>query len=315
MKNRILLCLLLINATYVIAQEKEFIIHDDIKNVSSKVSDYHTLLINDFAFASQNDTIFETDFIIKNEEYSSDTDENYLKLKTDKILKVTSHWNILLTKLDDKETKVSIKLVKAESGKMVLKLNQIVSKGKLEQNLKDYINNNKVSEVHNKNENQSKAQSEVTIRPLGNGYKLLEKDNYSVQFPVKWEMQCPGPFLEPFCMSGPKEEEYVYVNLIKEDVKEEFHHEFSQYVKYQVEQLITDWQKVVKEEKINDKTYMIEYYTILDNKLKSIRYFYSIDNECYILTFCANDNFFNLYLEEATKIMNSLKINNKSIKF
>lgn len=314
MKNRILVCLLLINVTCVIAQEKEFVIHDDIENVTFKVSDYHVLIINDIAFSSKTDKMFETDFIIKNEEYPSDTEDNYLKLKTNKPLKVTSHWNILLKKLNDKETKVSIKLVKAESGKIVLKLDQIASKGKLEQNLKDYINNNKVSEVHNQNKNQSIVQSEAKIKLLGNGYKLLEKDNYSVQFPAKWEMQCPGPFLEPFCIIGPKEKQYVYLNLIKEDDKERLQDEFSQYVKDQVGQLITNWQTVIKEEKIDDKTYRIEYYTTLDDKLKSIRYFYLIDNEFYLLTFCANDKFFNLYLEEATKIMTTLKINNEPIK-
>lgn len=314
MKNRILLCLLLINVTCVIAQEKEFVIHDDIKNVALKVSDYHTLIINDIAFSSQTDKMFETDFIIKNEEYTSDTEENYLKLKTNKTLNVTSHWNILLTKLNDKETKVLVKLVKAESGKIILKLDQIASKGKLEQNLKDYINNNKVSEVHNQNEDQPIAHSEAKIKSLENGYKLLEKDNYSVQFPVKWEMQCPGPFLEPFCIIGPKEEEYVYLNLIKEDDKERLQDGFSQYVKYQAGQLITDGGIVIKQEKIDDETYKIEYYTSLGDKLKSIRYFYLIDNEFYLLTFCANDKFFNKYFEEASKIMNTIKINSKSVK-
>lgn len=30
-------------------------------------------------------------------------------------------------------------------------------------------------------------------------------------------MESPGPIGESFCIMGPKEEEYVYVNLIKEE--------------------------------------------------------------------------------------------------
>ncbi|MEL1256174.1 hypothetical protein AAEO57_20470 [Flavobacterium sp. DGU38] len=314
MKNRILLCLLLINVTCVNAQEKEFIVDDNIKNVTNQVSEFQNQIMDGIMTASQTDKTFETDFIIKNEEYTSGSEDNYLKLKTNKALKVTSHWNILLNRLNNKQTKVSIKLLKAESGKTVLKLDQIVSKGKLEQNLKDYINNNKVSEVHNQNENQPTTQSEAIIKSLGNGYKLLEKDNYTIEFPAKWEMQCPGPFFEPFCITGPKEEEYVYINLIKEEDKENLNKGFSKYVKDQVGQLISNGQTLIKEEKIDGKTCRIEYYTTLDEKLKTIRYFYLIDNEVYLLTFCANDKFFNLYSKEATKIMNTLKINNKPIK-
>lgn len=314
MKNTKLLWLFLFNIFYGFAQEKEFVINENIKNVSFKVLDYQTFVLSEISFSSRDEKMFETDITIKNEEYSSDSKENYLKLKTNKALKVTSHWNILLNRLNEKETKVSIKLVKAESGKIVLKLDQIVSKGKLEKILKDYINNNEVNEVHNQNKKKVIIQSEAKIKSLGNGYKLLEKDNYSVQFPAKWEMQCPGPYLEPFCITGPKEEEDVYINLIKEDDEERFQGGFPQYVKYQTKQLITDWQTVTKEEKIDDKTYRIEYYTTLDDKLKTIRYFYLIDNEVYLLTFCANDKFFNLYSKEATKIMNTLKINNKPIK-
>ena len=307
MKNRILLYLLLINVTCVNAQVKEFIVDDNIKNVTNQVSEFQNQIMDGIKTASQSDKTFETDIIIKNEEYSSDSEENYLKLKTNKALKVTSHWNILLKKFNGKLTRVSIKLVKAESGKIVLKLDQIASKGKLEQNLYDYI-------TDNIEEKKAITQSEAKIKSLGNGYKLLEKDNYAVQFPATWEMLCPGPHLESFYIWGPKEEEFVYINLIKEEDEEALERGFSRYVEYQVTGPSNPWIKVIKEEKIDDETYRVEDYTIEGNRLRAIRYFYLIDNEVYLLTFCAEDKVFNQYLKEATIIMNTIKINNKAIK-
>ena len=306
MKNTKLLCLFLFNIFYGFAQVKEFIVDDNIKNVTNQVSEFQNQIMDGVKTASQSDKTFETDIIIKNEEYSSDFEDNYLKLKTNKALKVTSHWNVLLNKFTGKQTKVSIKLVKAESGKTVLKLDQIASKGKLEQNLYDYIKDNI--------EKKAITQSEAKIKSLGNGYKLLEKDNYSVQFPAKWEMKCPGSYLESFCIMSPKEEEFVHINLIKEEDDEVLEEGFSKYVEYEVRELPDLWIKVINEEKIDDETYRIEYCTLQGNRLRSIKYFYLIDNEVYLLTFCAYDKVFNQYLKEATVIMSSIKINNKSIK-
>lgn len=306
MKNTKLLCLFLFNIFYGFAQVKEFIVDDNIKNVTNQVSEFQNQIMDGIKTASQSDKTFETDIIIKNEEYNSDSGDNYLKIKTNKALKVTSHWNILLNKFNGKQTKVSIKLVKAESGKTVLKLDEIASKGKLEQNLYDYIKDNI--------EKKAITQSEAKIKSLGNGYKLLEKDNYAVQFPAKWEMKCPGPHLESFYIWGPKEEEFVYINLIKENDEEALENGFSQYVEYEVRELSNIWIKVIKEEKIDDETYRVEDCTLQGDRLRSIRYFYLIDNEVYLLTFCADYEIFNQYLKEATKIMNTLKINNKAIK-
>jgi hypothetical protein len=127
-------------------------------------------------------------------------------------------------------------------------------------------------------------------------------------------MQCPGPHLELFYIWGPKEEEFVYITLIKEEDEEALERGFSQYVEYEVPGPSNPWIKVTKEEKIDDETYRIEDCTIEGNRLKTIRYFYLIDNEVYLLTFCADYKIFNQYLKEATKIMSTIKINNKPVK-
>jgi hypothetical protein len=140
--------------------------------------------------------------------------------------------------------------------------------------------------------------------------ELFEKDNYSIEYPKKWKMESPGPLYEPFCLTGPKEEEYVYINLIQEEDKEEWPaKKFNEYIDYQAKELRNGSNKP-KKEKISDYNYKIEFQTTVGNEIfKSVRYFYLVNEDIFLLTFCADDKFFNSYFKQGEEIIKTFKIN------
>lgn len=159
----------------------------------------------------------------------------------------------------------------------------------------------------------TKESSVAKSKSLDTGMQLFEKDNYSIQYPKKWKMESPGSLGEAFCIMGPKEEEYVYVNLIQEEESKQWlNKSFNEYVEHQVKSF-ADFFKVTKTEKIENNLYKIEFDTVMEGEiLKSIRYFYLTDKkDIYLLTFCARDNFFNTYLQQGDTIIKSFKINNQ----
>lgn len=309
MKNKITLSILFLNMICVFAQEKTFIVNDNLDNLISKASLFQSSLYDGMTDASMSDTKFETDLIVENEEYDSATNDNYLKLKQPTPLSITSHWNLVLQKISSSQTKVSLTLAKAVSGTKPLKMEQIASSGKLEKDLKEYIiGNGKGSKKATTQANNSTPTSAI-VSPQDNNLQLFKKDNYAVQYPKNWTMQSPGPLYEPFCLFGPKEEEYVYINLIKEeDSKPKPGEQLKAYMDRNLYYIISSAENITKKELIDDTTYKIEYDTTIDEVLKSVRYVFKVNNDIYLLTYCSTATYFNAYSKQAEAIMKTLKI-------
>jgi hypothetical protein len=153
MKKRILvLSILLLNAIYAFAQEKEFVIDKEFNDVITQVSNFQNQFLDDFASASGDDKIFETEINIKEEQYLERTGSNYLKLKyknKEGIAIMTSNWSIKLEKISNNKTKVLITLMASQPDNLYKKnidIAKTVSSGKLEKDLKDYIDNNSAND-------------------------------------------------------------------------------------------------------------------------------------------------------------------------
>lgn len=141
--------------------------------------------------------------------------------------------------------------------------------------------------------------------------KLFEKDNYSIQYPNIWKIESPGPFMEPFCLFGPKEKDYVYVNLINAEDSKKWQGKFKEYIENEWNELSV-MSEVIKKEQIDDSTYKFQFKTVIDDEVfKSIRYFYLLDDNIYLLTFCAKDKIYNLYLKQGESIISTFKIKSK----
>lgn len=145
-------------------------------------------------------------------------------------------------------------------------------------------------------------------KSLNNEFKTFKKDNYSIQYPKKWKIESPGPFLESFCLFGPNENEYVYVSLIIDENSKKWEGKFNDYLENELNEysaIIT----IIKKEKIDNSNYRIEFNTTINEDVsKSIRYFYSRENVIYLLTFCAADAFYKSYLNVGESIINTFKI-------
>ncbi|MBE0391829.1 hypothetical protein [Flavobacterium sp. PL002] len=309
MKNKITLSILLLNMICVFAQEKEFIVKENIEDVISKVSSFQSAITNDVMISSSSEKIFETEITVKEEEYNSDTSDNYLKSKLITPVLITSNWNLVLEKISINETKVSITLAQALSKNKVLKKDQITSNGKIEKDLKEYINDeaNKVEKSPTEDIVNEEAEGKVT--QMANAIHMFEKSNYAVQYPKDWTMQSPGPFNEPFCLFGPKEEEYVYINLIKEENSKPKSGELLQaYMERNLYNIVSKRVLITKKELVNATTYKIEYEEEIDEVLKSIRYIYKVKDDIYLLTYCSTATYFNAYSKQAEAIMKTLKI-------
>ncbi|NRS87178.1 hypothetical protein HNQ02_000078 [Flavobacterium sp. 7E] len=309
MKNKITLSVLFLNMICVFAQEKEFIVNDNLDNLISKASSFQSSLYDGMTDASMSDTKFETDLIVENEEYDSAINDNYLKIKLTTPLSITSNWNLVLQKISSSQTKVSVTLAKAVSNNKVLKMEQTASSGKLEKDLKEYLTSNgKGSKKVTTEAGHNTATSTIATNQETD-LQLLKKNNYAVQYPKDWTMQSPGPFNEPFCLFGPKEEEYVYINLIKEENSKPKPGELLQaYMERNLYNIVSKRVLITKKELVNATTYKIEYEEEIDEVLKSIRYIYKVKDDIYLLTYCSTATYFNAYSKQAEAIMKTLKI-------
>lgn len=144
MKKTIALSILLLNSICALAQEKEFIVNENIKDVDTKVSKFQSSISSGISFGSSNDEMSETDIVIKDEEYPSENAKNYLKqtnTSSKNRLEITSTWNVQLHKINNNSTKVSVLLQNTNNKKY-----KFISSGKLEEELKNYINSHSIDE-------------------------------------------------------------------------------------------------------------------------------------------------------------------------
>lgn len=140
MKKIIALSILLLNSIYALAQEKEFVVNENIQDVDIKVSKFQSTISSGISFGG----LFETDIVIKDEEYPSEDAKNYLKQKnasSKNRLVITSTWNVQLLKLNNNSTKVSVILQSTNNKKY-----KFISSGKLEEELKNYINSHSIDQ-------------------------------------------------------------------------------------------------------------------------------------------------------------------------
>ncbi len=120
-----------------------------------------------------------------------------------------------------------------------------------------------------------------------------------MQYPKDWTMRSPGPFNEPFCLSGPLEEEYSKPNPGEQ---------LQDYMERNLYNIVSKRVLITKKELVNATTYKIEYEEEIDEVLKSIRYVYKVKNDIYLLTYCSTATYFNAYPKQAEAIMKTLKI-------
>lgn len=146
-----------------------------------------------------------------------------------------------------------------------------------------------------------------TDKSLNNEFKTFEKDNYSIQYPKKWTVESPGPFMEPFCLNGPNENEYVYVNLIIEEDSKKWEGKFNDYLEKQFDEY-SGIQTITKKEQIDNNNYRIEFNTTINEDVhKSVRYFYLREKIIYLLTFGASDAAYKSYINEGESIIRTFK--------
>jgi hypothetical protein len=149
-----------------------------------------------------------------------------------------------------------------------------------------------------------------TNKSLNNDLKTFQKDNYSIQYPKKWIVESPGPLMESFCLNGPNENEYVYVNLIIEENSKKWEGKFNDYLENELNEY-SGIQTIVKKEQIDNNIYRIEFNTTINEDVhKSIRYFYLRQNTIYLLTFCASDAVYKSYINEGESIISTFKVSN-----
>lgn len=142
--------MLFVSITLATAQEKTFIVNKNFQKTITLVSDFQSKLMKDEGGfdAAMGDNSFKTDLIIRNEKYTAGTTNNYLLLqrKEDNQAEVilSTIWDVTIEKVDANKSKVILTLTKInpEDGAAV-DLDKTSSAGKLEKQLKTYINSKK----------------------------------------------------------------------------------------------------------------------------------------------------------------------------
>jgi hypothetical protein len=145
MKNKLLFaCLLLLNFSIAKAQKTSFVVDKNREEVIKLVGKLQSSLSNGPFDAIKDDRLFSTVISIKDEAYPSVDHKSYLVVKyknKPSRAKISSTWYISVEKLSPAKTKVTSNLVivKASEGKKNVDSEETFSSGKLEKQLKDFI--------------------------------------------------------------------------------------------------------------------------------------------------------------------------------
>ncbi len=148
-------------------------------------------------------------------------------------------------------------------------------------------------------------------------WKTLLEHSFKIEYPDNWELNKLGLMGTKFILfskvSNSSDTFRENVNLITQDLAG-LNIKLDQYVKIsenQVKTLVTNG-KIIESKRISDKG--IEYHKMIYTgkqgafNLKFIQYFWVIDNKAFVLTFTAEVDEFDNYVQVGNKIMDSFKI-------
>jgi hypothetical protein len=160
---------------------------------------------------------------------------------------------------------------------------------------------------------ESKSQTEVL-----NEWKTLTENNYSINYPDKWELNKSGQMRTSFILFSPlsseKDQFKENVNLIIQDLTG-YNLNLDKYVEIsesQIKTMITDG-KIIESKRITTKTlnYQKVIYTgkqgLFD--LKFEQYYWVVGDKAFVLSLTCEESQFDNYKEKGEKILNSFNIN------
>lgn len=148
-------------------------------------------------------------------------------------------------------------------------------------------------------------------------WKTLSNNQYAIQYPANWELNQSGQMGSSFILFSPLESAQdsfkENINLIIQDLAG-YNVDLNQYTQISEEQIKTMLQNASilesKRLKNTNGEYQKMVYTATQNnyRLKFLQYYWVAKQKAYILTFTAEQNKYDTYLNTAEKIFNSFKI-------
>lgn len=150
------------------------------------------------------------------------------------------------------------------------------------------------------------------------GWKILNENGYSIQYPENWELNQSGQMGSSFILFSPvssaQDTFRENVNLILQDLKGT-NIDMNQFVELsedQIKTMITD-SKILENnrEKVGSKNYQKIIYTGKQGvfNLKFEQYYWVQHDMAYILTLTCEENQFNDFQETGEKILDSFQLN------
>ena len=148
-------------------------------------------------------------------------------------------------------------------------------------------------------------------------WKTISENNFKIEYPDNWELNKSGQMGTKFILfsklSNSTDKFRENVNLIIQDLTGS-NITLDKYVEIsenQIKTLVVNG-RIIESKRISDKEF--EYHKMIYTgkqgvfDLKFIQYYWVIDNKAFVLTFTAEINEFDNFVQIGEKIMNSFKI-------
>jgi hypothetical protein len=149
---------------------------------------------------------------------------------------------------------------------------------------------------------------------ISNKWKQLDRSNYSLQYPVDWDLKESGDMGTVFVILAPlesKEDKFrENVNLIIEDLKGQSIDldRYAELSKGQLKSVLTNFNLIDGQKKNNgDREYFKAIFTWDDAtfRLKVEQYYWVVNGKAYVLTFTSEQDKFANFSETGEKILNT----------
>lgn len=159
-----------------------------------------------------------------------------------------------------------------------------------------------------------KQYSDIKNSTINGDWKTFDQPNYSIQYPLSWELNLSGQMGMSFIILSPRESEQdkfsENVNLVIQDLtgKDIDINKYTKISEDQIKTMLTN-SHLIESKRIKKDSY--EYHKInytFDQgifHLKLEQFYWVINQKAYVLTFTSEQNKYADFVERGEKIMNS----------